>query len=433
MTRRFHSWLTAASACVALLAGALLSTTASAIDKIHLKDGTVVEGQIKQELDGYIWFLTRTGGVEREVIYKPGDVERVERDAEGPATAAGADRAMASDSRRPAPAGDRARSSSGAPRAAVLTLGEGGDKDMVGLFMTAEAVRRLIPLLEEEKVEILVLRINSGGGALLEIERLSDLIEYELKPKFRVVGWIQSAISAAAMTAHAIEEIYFMTRGNYGACTGWFGQLQAVEGRDLEEVLYLMERISARGGYDTRIMRSMQVEEPLSATIDDNGNVTWYQSLEGDITVNPEGRILTFNAQDAERLKFSKGTADTLAQLERAMGLPEVEWVGEYVPGVSYPVCKAEKANRAWRDKVFEDQKRTQEYRGSYQQLIAMARQTPKEERGRFVNQARRAFNVIKRMVENNPNFQLFTFNMTPSEWEEWVREQEQLLRDLMR
>src|SRR5690606_34230378 len=141
------------------------------------------------------------------------------------------------------------------PRIAVISLGEGGDKDMVGLFMTAEALKRAIPLLEKDNVTDVVFRIQSGGGALLEIQKLSDVIHNEFKPRFRVVAWIKSAISAAAMTAHCIEDIYFTSDGNYGACTGWYGQLTAVKGRDLEEVLYMMEKISARGKHDPKIMR----------------------------------------------------------------------------------------------------------------------------------------------------------------------------------
>src|ERR1041384_4869288 len=134
----------------------------------------------------------------------------------------------------------------GVPRAAVISLGD-HDKEMVGQFITADSLDRCIPLLEKEHIDIVAIRINSGGGALLEIQKLSDEIEFKFKPKFRTVAWIEHAISAAAMTAHCMEEIYLMPGASYGACTGWYGQLTAVKGRDLQEVLYMMEKISARG------------------------------------------------------------------------------------------------------------------------------------------------------------------------------------------
>lgn len=407
-----------------------VGTGAHAADKIHLKNGMVVEGTITQELDGFIWFRTRVGGVETEVIYKPSEIEKIVRDAPAPASE------PAQPGRRP----DRASSpreqpdapSTGAIRAAVLSLGEGGDKDMVGMYMTAESIRRTIPELEKDGVELLVLKINSGGGALLEIQRLSDLIEYELKPKFKVVAWIDWAISAAAMTAHAVEEIYFMTDGEYGACTGWFGALQAVDGRDLEDVLYMMERISARGGYDPKIMRAMQILEPLSATQRDDGTWEFFQNEDGEVLLNQGTRVLTLRSDQAEMVGFSKGTADSLDELEQAMNMGEIEWVGEWRSGEMYPISKADEMLRQFRNQVAEDQRRTNEYFTRYQQSIAMAAGAPCDRRGAFIGQARRALDLMKRMVANNPNFALFVFNMTEEEFQEFVKQEEKRLRDLL-
>ena len=115
-------------------------------------------------------------------------------------------------------------------------------------------------MLEEEKIDIVVFRFYSGGGLLLEIQPLSDIIQSKYKKKFHSVAWIESAISAAAMTAHTFNDIYFTSQANYGACTGFAGSLdRPVVGIELEEVLAMMEKISDRGGHDTRIMRAMQI------------------------------------------------------------------------------------------------------------------------------------------------------------------------------
>ena len=398
---------------------------AARADKIFLKDGRSFEGQVVREVNGLVWF--KVGKISEPVLFRPSEIDRIDRTAAPepePDARAEQDR----------PKRDSARHS-GAPRAAIITLGEGGDKDMVGLYMTADSLRKTIPLLEKENVDVVVLRINSGGGALLEIQKLSDVIQNELKPRFRTVGWIESAISAAAMSAHCLEEIYFTPQGNYGACTGWSGQLVAVKGRELEEVLYMMEKISARGHHDPAIMHAMQHSRyPLSCTIEADGTVTWYQDeTSGDILVNPKGRILTFDAPEALKYGFSQGTAATYEELGHLMGYEELDWVGEFGPTDIYPVCDAEKYMRQFRNQVHEDEQRVREYIFKFRSAVETAQGTPREDRGKFVNLARKALNQIVRAVDNNPNFPLFELNMRPDLFPEWVEQQKQLLRDLMK
>ncbi len=450
---RFSSKVTRLLASLALAAGVLFSAASAwAIDRVTLKDGRVFEGTIVEVVDGSVWIKVKGDGREREEYFAAAQVEKVERDlpdaapgeADNPTPAApGKVDPTAKPTTPTTPtaasgeAGKEAKKDPaikpGVPRIAVITLGEGGDKDMVGIYMVSSVLKEAIPMLEAEKVTDVVFRINSGGGMLLEIQKLSDVIHNEFKPRFRTVAWIESAISAAAMTGHCIEEIYFMTKGNYGACTGWFGALQAVEGRDLEDVLYMMEKISARGKYDPKIMRAMQIEEPLSASFTDNGDVVWEQTENGQYLLNAKGKILTFTAEQALQFKFSKGTADTIDELARLMGYKEFDVVGVTRPGVAYSISKAEDRQRRFRDQVAEDQKRTNEYFLTYQESIARARALPKEERGKFVGKARGALEQIKRMVRNNPNFALLILNTFPEKFPEWVAQREQELRDLLR
>jgi hypothetical protein len=411
---------------LALVAGVLAGPRAArADDTLTLKDGRVLQGTVVREVNGYVWFKVKTGSLETEQMFKPEDISKLEKDAKPAAAPEAA--APAGDEKKP-----EAAATPGAPRIAVISLGA-PDEDMVGVYMTAEELRRLIPLLEAEKIDTVVFKINSGGGLGLEVQRLSDVIHNEYKPKFRVVAWIESAISAAAMTAHCIEEIYMMPRGNYGACTGWYGQLVAVEGRPLQEMLYQMEKISARGKHDPQIMRSMQIQEPLSCTIDENGDVHWYNNLKGDHIVNPEGRILTFNSQTAVKYKFAKGVAATYQELGKAMGLNEFTFVGKVVPSVPYPVCRAEEEMIRFRNQVKDDEDRTREYFDTYGTSIEAAQQAAPEDRGKYVGRARDALSKIKRMVANNPNFALLVFNRTEDQFKDWVDEQEEILRKLMR
>jgi hypothetical protein len=314
----------------------------------------------------------------------------------------------------------------------VLTLGGGVKNDMVGIYMTAESMRRAIPLLKEENVGIVVLRVNSGGGYTFEVPRLSDVIEFEYKKNFQTVGWIESAISAAAMTASTIEDIYFMPEGHMGAATEFSGAGVATKGRQLEETLFKMENIVTRGKHPMEIMRAMQILVPLSANINPvTGEVAFFQNLEGELILNPENRILTLNAETAAKIRFSRGTAANVDELGKLMGYSELTWVGERVAGVPYPVSKAEKYMRGFREQTGEDERRLREYQTLYGESIQRAQGATAETRGLFIGKARDALSKVRRMVDNNPNFAFFIFGMTPPQWKEWLQEQDEMLRRL--
>ncbi|MEO1007866.1 MAG: hypothetical protein AAFX79_04825 [Planctomycetota bacterium] len=419
----------------------IASPLALATDRLTLSDGTVVEGEIRRELNGNVWLENATGQTQ---YYSAARIVKIERDVNDtpaePNEPGVSDPAPSIDSPTPGDATAREpeprRARSGAPRAAVLSYGDAdSDRGMVGTYLTAESLRRAIPLLEEEEVDIVVFRVNSGGGAVLEIERLSDVLHNEYKPKFRTVSWIDYAISAASLSPHTLNEHYFMERGAYGGNTAWFGRLQAVKGRDLEEILYMAEKISERGGHDPKLIRAMQILEPLSADFDENGRmIALYQNTEGEYIINKPERVLALTSDVATKIGFADGVADTLDELAAAMGLTEVEWVGKEVEGVPWPVSKAEQHLIDFRAQTAKDEQRINEYGEGYQVAVDLAQGAPRDERGKFVSFARRNLSSIKRMVNNNPNLALFILGMDPEkQFERWYEEQEQQLRDLLK
>ncbi len=338
------------------------------------------------------------------------------------------------------------------PRGAIITMGDRDGKNMVGVYMTAGILERILPLLEEEKIDIVVFRFYSGGGMLLEIKPLSDIIQNKYKKKFHSVAWIESAISAAAMTAHTFNDIYFTTQANYGACTGFAGSLdRPMTGQGLEQVLALMEVISDRGGHDTRIMRAMQISSDdgdindlqielpsgaLSANIDEKtGDVTWYQDTSsGKHVLNPTAgrRILTFNSQTAAQFKFSKGTADTLDELTQLLGYKEIEWVGQKTPAILWPVCKAEKKNLDFRNNTKRDEDMFISYYRQYTMNVAAAQgAATREERLKFLNKAKQGLAKLEDMLRNNPNMALSVLQMYPEDARKWLDEQKKIIKDL--
>lgn len=317
----------------ATLAAALLAGPATA-DTLHLKDGRTLDGEVTREGDSFIYFAYKIGDLERVEIFLRADIDRIERDEKPPAPAdedAEADEVdarpgrLGRESARPAPS----EAAPGATRIAFITL-----EGTVGHQMYADALGESVKLLEDDKPDIVVLRFDSGGGIGAEVKPLSDVIQRQIKPKYRVVAWIDSAISAAAMTAITCEEIYFRQQGNFGAATGYRALqsgLKAIEGEELEEMLRMMERISKRGNHDPLIMRAMQAPTDLSCDIDENGRVTWRNDLQGEYVLSTAAneRILKFNSIEAIKYNFAKGVADDREELAQAMGVSEWVEVGE--------------------------------------------------------------------------------------------------------
>ncbi len=422
---RFAALLALAVVCAAMAPGAF------AADKITLKDGTVLEGNIEREGDGFVFLLIKIGAVENRRLILREDIKSITRDADA-ATTDTATPAKASDRGTKAkPRDTKATIPPGTRRVAFISLGDPPDKDMVGPFMNAGALERSIEILndmpDETRPEIVVLKINSGGGALFEIQKLSDVIEDKIKPKYQVVAWIESAISAAAMTAYTVEDIYYMTKGNLGAATGFRmvnGRAEAVEGQQLEEVLYMMEQIAQRGGHEPLVMRAMQIEQELSADIDENGVVTWRPDLKGQYVVNPKNRILTLNSRDALRFKLAKGVADTKADLLKLI-VGDSEWVEVGM--------EADEYQHEFRDNVFNAQREINELATKLGLEMQAAQSSRRDEQaiGRHVGAARRYLAQIRSWVRKAPSLEIYE-GWTPErfrEIEEQIREFQQQAR----
>ncbi len=212
-------------------------------------------------------------------------------------------------------------------RIAVLNFGppsswQGFVGDMVGTVVNAKAWRDIIPMLERDKVTDVIVRINSSGGVASEVRPFNLLFQEEYKPRFRTVGWVESASGPAAIAPYPLEEFYFMPDGNLGACTGH-------PFVDLDQIIRIMETASAAAKRDDKIARSLLLGAPLSCSIDGTtGEVTWFQDLSGSHVVNPVGKILTLTSDNAVKFKFARAVAATPDEVTKAMGYSKYEWAG---------------------------------------------------------------------------------------------------------
>ena len=205
----------------------------------------------------------------------------------------------------------------------LLTLGE-PEKDTVGLHVTADGVRRSLRMLPpSEAPRVTVLRIDSVGGMVAEVPRLSDLIENELEPEGRVVVWIDRALSAAALVALTADEIVMESDATIGAAVARDRAGAALAGEDLETYLGVGAEVARRGGRDPLVVRAMQTPTEVTFDEPEGSAPVLREGPGGRAVLNPPGAILTLSAERAERVGVSLGRADSLPELLALLGVPD--------------------------------------------------------------------------------------------------------------
>lgn len=402
------------SVCVAIaIAAVMLATPTFALDKVLLKDGTVREGKIARELEsGAIYLEMQIGSLVTGEWFRPDQIKEIVRDE-----------ALAAEEAREAAEEEAAAFPDGATRIAFISL-----EEMVGPFFNKDAIEKSIGMLddlpEHQQPEIVVFEIDSGGGALFELEKITKYMHEEVNPKYRTVAWIRYAISAAAMTSWVIPEIYMMPQGSIGACTGYYmdgGKAVAMSGDDLEEALIMMEEVSVWGGRSdlAPVMRAMQILETLSATKHPDGTIEWFLNDSGEDLVSRKDEILSFDAIQAVRWGVADGIAESRDELALAMGCSEWVEVGE----------KADEYQREFRENVERAQVKISEHYDKLQIALAYAGSAPTErEKDRNIGEARRHLKEMKSWVNRAPSLKVY-MGLT----DERFRELDRQIRDLAR
>lgn len=401
----------------------------AADDKVTLKNGEVLVGEIVEETDTYIAIAISNGGIERRVIRLRSEIESISRQAEADPgetieTTRGPER-DADRGPRSTPNDTDRQIPENATRVAFLrTSNRGTGKDMVGPFLNgnalAEAADILRELPENEQPDIVVLEIDSGGGAVAELRDIINAIQHDMKKDFRVVAWIRFAISGAAFTAMNCEEIVFMSSGQMGGNVAFFttsGGTQALEGAELQMMIEYGREVARNGRIDPNVMWAMQIFMTLSADIDADGRVTWYDDDRGEYIVSAQDKILTLNALDAEKFKVSKGTADNKQELMDVLGVTEWVEVGR----------DADEYLTDFRDAVWEGQARFGELvqKMAISIQLAIAARGDENEVGKHIGQVRRYLGALRSLARRAPSLERYQ-GLTPENF----RMLEELLRD---
>lgn len=171
--------------------------------------------------------------------------------------------------------------------------------------------------------QTIVIQIKSGGGLVLEGDRIHDTL-VDIKKRHRLVAWVKEAISAAAFTALHCDEIYMMKNGAMGSIVMFSGQT-AIKGPELQAWIEELAEVAVIGGRSP-IPAVCMVTRTKMASYDkdaDSGKITWYPDMRGEFDISDAKNVLSLNAENAFHSGYIDGIADTKEELATLLDMEE--------------------------------------------------------------------------------------------------------------
>jgi len=302
------------------------SLGALADDVIVLKNGKTYHGEVLEETKDIVRMKVDVSGIVQTYVFWKDDVQTLTRNAVDEKTDKETTPLKTDVTTSDRKTNDKSANPVDLVNKKVFVIPMYGG---VGQTFRQDKLKEAIDAARPFKPDVIVLEINSPGGALSEVYKLRDYIT-EVRDEFRIVVWVKSAISAAAMTSMMCREMYFMKEGHIGAATAWHmtsGGAEALTGPGLDLWLKNAREFSAAAGYDPKVTQAMIVNSfVLTADVEQlpNGErrVTFYDYYkEGAEILCREGEILTMTASQSLRYNISLGTVDDKEEFARMLNL----------------------------------------------------------------------------------------------------------------
>lgn len=225
---------------------------------------------------------------------------------------------------------------------------------VVGKKFVARILEKSFADAFKRKPTVVVLVIDSPGGHVSEVDKLVDVIR-KYKKELRVVAYVKKqAISAAAITALSVKEIYMNPSASIGGATMYMSGGDGVVDlpSDVNEKMQSIWRASARnsaetGGHDTKLAEAMIDRQMELYVSKKNGKKVIREGTppKGAEEVTKKGKLLTMTDQEAEKFGLSLGSVENVKELGKkigyenwteckGLGTPLSEWWGKTIEQV---------------------------------------------------------------------------------------------------
>src|SRR6266850_963226 len=221
------------------------AATACIADTLTTTDGRKFEGTLVRQDETAVVFDVNRGGASTRITLEPQEVLKV---IKGPLAQ------PASPTAKPAtrPAGVPAAAAQDAPPVPPPIEKHAGPtyymiplRGEVGGTFTAALLEQALADASLRLPTVVVLEIDSPGGSIAEVSKMIEVIN-QYKKRLRMVVFSRRAISAAAITALAVDDIYMRRTAIIGAATAY--KLNEVTGmpEDISEKMASVWRATAR-------------------------------------------------------------------------------------------------------------------------------------------------------------------------------------------
>jgi membrane-bound ClpP family serine protease len=309
---------------VALLAGLWPASS----DTIVLHDGRRFEGKLLSQTSQKVSFLVERQGIRMTWNFKPSEIKSItvseDPPASGPDQAPDGQGRDGSDDPNPAAQAQFPK----APKVPEIRTIKGPSyyriplEGVVGEALLASTLRRGLEDALRREPSVVLLEIRSPGGKVKEVARLAKVIDAYDK-KLRLVVWVEDALSAAAITSLACDEIYMKPSARIGAAKAiriTSGGVEAVEEK-IQSAWRAQARATAEMGGHNPLLAQAMIDAGLELHWDRVGASPVVREGPGPNMLTRKDRLMTLTASEALQCGLSKGTAKDLDELAEALGL----------------------------------------------------------------------------------------------------------------
>jgi hypothetical protein len=347
-------------AAAAVAAEATVSVEAGlALDKLILRNGKIIEGEILSENSTEVRFNVMVAGISAPATFKKSQIIEIIRGDADPAPAADtddrADSSIGMDTKSEAPL---ISASTDAPRVCVINL-----KGEFGKAISPTPVREAVQAARKEEPDFLIVHLDNvwqfqGQDAPDELQGNFDWftvadkiepiftkeIELEWEKQPHVVFWVGNAMGGAAFLPFLADEIYMEPDGRIGG----IGTLEQMFEGVGDEVVRQKQRslrlaraqgLAIANGYDYRLINALaQRSYVLSFNVDSGEMFERMPESTNEELLTDDGKddridtmnqlvrgtgndVLTIKADVARRLGLSSGTAADLDELLELLGI----------------------------------------------------------------------------------------------------------------